>query len=265
MIGNLVALARGVLTFDTATYMTHIQSRDALKRGLMLMAVVALLIGLFPFLSGIASSFRRVDVAATQRDVERQIEQQMQLNPAWQNPEFQQVFKEYFGAFFAMGRDIAALKPNVSFLPGWLERMLNAFGAWLSKPLAWLGAWAWYALWVTLFARLLGGRAMLERMLAATSLFVVPHLLGLIGGLLTLLSGIQVAGACFGLLNMLMGFVAWAWGIAVYVKATAAANEFSLGKATLATILPVLLVVLLAMLLASMAVIGIVVSAAGTR
>ena len=249
MIGNLVALARGVLTFDTATYMTHIQSRDALKRGLMLMAVVALLIGLFPFLSGIAGSFQRVDVAATQRDVERQIEQQMQLNPAWQNLEFQQVFKEYLGAFFAMGRDIAALKPNVSFLPGWLERMLNAFGAWLSTPLTWLGAWAWYALWVTLFAKLLGGRATLERTLAATALFVVPHLLDVLVSLIGLLNGVPYVGACFGVVGWLIGLAAWVWGIAVYVKATATVNEFSLGRATLATILPALLALLLVFVL----------------
>lgn len=265
MMSELVALARGVLTFDDATFAAHLASRDALKRGLLLIVIVALLAGLFPFLSGIASSFRPVDMAAVERDVEKQIESSMQFNPVWQDAEFQRLFKEYFQMGFAIARDIVELGPNVSFLPPWLGRLMRAFGEWFSQPLAWLGAWAWYALWVTLFARLLGGRAMLERMLAATSLFVVPHLLDLIGGLLTLLSGIQVAGACFGLLNTLMGFVAWAWGIAVYVKATAAANEFSLGKATLATILPVLLVVLLAMLLASMAVIGIVVSAAGTR
>ena len=244
MTSQLLTWVRGVLTLNDATFAAHVASRDALKRGLMLMAVVALLIGMFPFLSGIASSFQRVDVAAMQRDIERQIEQQMQFNPAWQNPEFQRVFKEYFGAFFAMGKDIAAIKPNVSFLPGWLERMLNAFGAWLSTPLAWLGAWAWYALWVTLFAKLLGGRATLERMLAATALFVVPHLLDVLVSLIGLLNSIPFVGACFGVLGWLIGLAAWVWGIAVYVKATATVNEFSLGKATLATILPALLALL---------------------
>ena len=265
MMSELVSLARGVLTFDDATFTAHLASRDALKRGLLLMVIVALLAGLFPFFSAVASSFRRVDMNALESTVEKQIEQSLQFSPAWQNPEFQRTFREYFQMGFAIARDITQLKPNVSFLPPWLDRLLRAFGEWLSLPFAWLGAWAWYALWVTLFAKLLGGRATLERMLAATSLFVVPHLLDLVGGLLSLFNNIAVAGACFGLLNTVIGFVAWAWGIAVYVKATAAANEFSLSKAALATILPVLLVVLLAMLLASVAVIGIVVSAAGTR
>jgi hypothetical protein len=244
MMTQLLTFVRGVLTLDDATYAAHVASRDALKRGLLLMVVVALLIGLFPFLSGIANSFQRVDVAAMQRDIERQIEQQMQLNPAWQNPEFQRMFKEYFGAFFAIGKDITALKPNVSFLPGWLERMLNSFGAWLSTPLAWLGAWAWYALWVMLFAKLLGGRATLERMLAATALFVVPHVLDVLVSLIGLLNGIPFVGACFGVVGWLIGLTAWVWGIAVYVKATATVNEFSLGRATLATVLPALLALL---------------------
>jgi len=263
MMSQLLTFVRGVLTLDDATYSAHVASRDALKRGLLLLVVVALLVELFPFLSGIAGSFRRVDVAAMQGDIERQIEQQMQFNPAWQNPEFQRVFKEYFDAFFAIGKDIVALKPNVGFLPDWLDRLLRAFGAWLSAPLAWLGAWAGYALWVTLFAKLLGGRATLERMLAATTLTVVPHLLDVLVSLIGLLSGIPLVGACFGVGGWLIGLAAWVWGIAVYVKATATANGFGLDKATLATILPALLVLLLMFVLLIVFIILLVV--AGSR
>ena len=265
MMSELVSLARGVLTFGDAAFAAHLASRDALKRGLLLMVIVALLAGLFPFFSAVASSFRRVDMNTLESQVEQQIEQSLQFSPAWQDLEFQRTFREYFQRGFAIARDITQLKSNVSFLPAWLDRLLHAFGEWLSVPFAWLGAWAWYALWVTLFAKLLGGRATLERMLAATSLFVVPHLLDFLGGLLTLFSGIQVAGACFGLLNTLIGFVAWVWGVAVYVKATAMANEFGLGKATLATLLPALLAALLAMALVMVAAIGIAIAASGSR
>jgi len=85
----------------------------------------------------------------------------------------------------------------------------------------------------------------LERMLAATTLTVVPHLLDVLVSLIGLLSGIPFVGACFGVGGWLIALAAWAWGIAVYVKATATVNEFSLGKATLATILPALLALLL--------------------
>ena len=263
MMSQLLTFVRGVLTLDDATYSAHVASRDALKRGLLLMVVVALLVELFPFLSGITSSFRRVDVAAMQGDIERQIEQQMQFNPAWQDPEFRQVFKEYFGAVFAIVKDIVALKPNVSFLPDWLDHLLNAFGAWLSTPLAWLGAWAGYALWVMLFAKLLGGRATLEKMLAATTLTVVPHLLDVLVSLIGLLSSIPLVGACFGIGGGLIGLAAWVWGIAVYVKATAMANEFGLDKATLATVLPALLALLLVFVL--MIVFVILIAVSGSR
>jgi hypothetical protein len=265
MIGELVKLARGVLIFDSATFAAHVASRDALKRGLLLIVVVALLAGLFPFFWGIANSFRRVDVAQMQRDFEQQIERQMQFNPAWQDPEFQRMFKDSFSQVYGIVGDIVQLPPNVSFLPHWLERLLRAFGGWLSMPLAWLGAWAWYALWVMLFAKLLGGRATLARMLGATSLSVVPHVLDVLYNLLSLLSGVQVAGTCFGLLNILIALVAWGWGIAIYVKATATVNEFGIGKATFATILPALLGLLLVVVLAVVAVIAIILAAGGSR
>jgi hypothetical protein len=260
MTSQLVTFVRGVLTFDDATYSAHVAARDALKRGLLLLVVVALLVGLFPFLCGVAGSFRRVDVAAIQRQIETQIEQQMQLNPAWQTPEFRQVFNEYFPAIFGMVTDIEALKPNVSFLPAWLDRLLHALGAWLSTPFAWLGAWAGYALWVMLFAKLLGGGATLEKMLAATTLTVVPHLLDVLVSLIGLLNSIPVVGVCFGIGGWLIGLAAWVWGIAVYVKATATANEFGLERATLATVLPALLVVLFIFVLMIAFVISLVVS-----
>ncbi len=267
MISELVALARRVLTLDSATFAAHVASRDALKRGLLLIVVIALLAGLFPFLAGIVGSFRspEAEIAEAQRQFEQQMQQQMQFNPGWQDPQARRMFQEISSQAFAMIRDIVQLRPNVSFLPHWLDRLLQVFGVWLSTPFVWLGAWAWYALWVMLFAKLLGGGATLERMLGATSLFVVPHVLNLLTSLLALMGGIPVAGACFGALGTLIGLVAGLWGVAIYVKATAAANEFGIGKATLATILPALLVLLLTIVAAIAVVIGIVAAAGGSR
>ena len=260
MIGELVALARGVLTFDSATYAAHVASRDALKRGLVLLAVVALLAGLFPVLGSLVGSFQspQAEIARAQAEFERQFNQQLQLNPSLQDPEFQQMFQGIMREGFGIARDIVQLKPNISFLPGWLDRVVQALGQWLSKPFVWLGAWAWYALWVALFAKLLGGRATLVGTLGASVLFVVPHVLRLLTGLLDLMGRIPTAGLCFGILGGLVGLVAEVWGIAIYVKAVATANEFSIGKSALATILPALLGLLLIVMLAIVAVIGIV-------
>jgi hypothetical protein len=61
-------------------------------------------------------------------------------------------------------------------------------------------------------------------MLGATAVYSVPHLLELLGFI-----------PCLG---GLLGLAAGLWGLAVYVKAVAAANDFPLGRAILATVLP---------------------------
>jgi hypothetical protein len=230
------------------------------------LAVVALLAGLFPFLGSLVGSFQppQVEIARAQAEFERQFNQQLQLNPSLQDPEFQRMFQGIMREAFGIASDIGQLKPNIGFLPGWLGRVLQALGEWLSKPFIWLGAWAWYALWVALFARLLGGRATLVGTLGASVLFVVPHVLHLLTGLLNLMGRIPVAGLCFGILGGLVGLVAEVWGIAIYIKAVATANEFSTGKSALAAILPAVLGLLLIVVLAIVAVIGIV-AASGSR
>jgi len=245
LLGELAALARGVLRLEATTIAAHVASPEALKRGLLLLVIVSLLAGFFPLASRLAGSFGRVDMDQIERDVLNQIQQQLQMNPAWQDPELRAIFEENFKLGFAIARQVVSLRPNVSFLPGWLENVLRALGEWLSTPLAWLGAWAGYALWVMLFAKLLGGRATLERLLAATTLFVVPQVLNVLTELLNLLGRIPVAGACFGGLGLLVSLAATVWSAVVYVKATAAANEFSLAKAALATLLPALVLVFL--------------------
>ena len=61
-------------------------------------------------------------------------------------------------------------------------------------------------------------------MLGCTALYVAPQIL-------TILQVISCLGP-------ILGFVAFVWGLVIYVKATAVANELSLGRALLAAILP---------------------------
>jgi len=92
-----------------------------------------------------------------------------------------------------------------------------------------------YGLLVLVFAKLMGGRATIQQMLGTTSLVAVPHLLDLF--------------AFIPCLGSLLGLVAFLWGLVIYVKGTAVANEFGLGKAVLAVLLPVIIVFLLVMAL----------------
>jgi hypothetical protein len=82
-----------------------------------------------------------------------------------------------------------------------------------------------------LFAKLLGGKGTIAQMLAATSLYAVPHVLDILGFI-----------TCVG---PLFGLVATLWGIGIYIKGLAVANDFGIGKAALATILPALLQIVL--------------------
>jgi hypothetical protein len=80
--------------------------------------------------------------------------------------------------------------------------------------------------------------------------------------LLNVMASIPTVGGCFGAFSGLIGLVAAVWGIAIYIKASATANEFSLGKASLAAFLPVLV----AMALAGLVLLGaILVAVLGSR
>jgi hypothetical protein len=78
-----------------------------------------------------------------------------------------------------------------------------------------------------LASKLLGGRATASQMLGATALYAVPHVLGILGFV-----------PCLG---GLLGLVATIWGIAIYAKALAVVNDFSIGRAIAATVAPALL------------------------
>jgi hypothetical protein len=112
--------------------------------------------------------------------------------------------------------------------------LLSNLGAFLSLPFSRLAGWIGYGIWVLLAAKLLGGRATVSQMLGATALYAVPHVLNILGPV-----------PCLG---GMLGLVATVWGIAIYVKALAVANDFGVGRATAATVLPALLFTALALL-----------------
>ena len=64
-------------------------------------------------------------------------------------------------------------------------------------------------------------------MLGATALYAVPHGLDILGFV-----------PCLG---GVLGLVATVWGIAIYVKALAVANDFSTSRAIVATVVPALI------------------------
>lgn len=246
MIGEMVQLARGALFLDTSAFVGQREARDAFKKGVILIVVVTLLAGSLPFLVSAVKGFLPGRLAAEQQNVQKQVRQILKVFPFEFDPETERMIVGSIEAGIDMGFKIAALPTP---LPQPIGHFLQALGRWLTSPLARLGGWMSYAFVVLLVAKLLGGRATLAQMLGCTSLYVVPHLL-------SILSFVPCLGAVLGL-------VAFVWGVAVYVKGTAIANELSMGRAVLAVALPVVVVALLVLLVAIPVVALILVAVAG--
>lgn len=235
---DLLRFARDILLFRDEAYVEHAHRADVMRRGLMILVVVTLVAGLVSFLINLVQGLRPVNVEAERQEVEQAFEQFAgtieMLEPYLDvPPDFdpQEMF-EYVRPQLEMGFEIAALPTP---LPKVLGRVLEALGAFLSQPFGRLASWMGYTIWVLLFAKLLGGKATLPRALGTTALYAVPHVLDILGFI-----------PCLG---AMVGLVATVWGIAVYVKALAVANDFSIGRAAAATILPALLGVLVGLLL----------------
>jgi hypothetical protein len=110
-----------------------------------------------------------------------------------------------------------------------------------------MGAWLAYAIWVLLFAKLMGGNGGVDRFLGLTALFAVPNLLGIFSPI-----------PCVG---PFIAFIGWLWGVAVYVKAVQVSQRLDTGKAILAAILPALIVAVLVMIVALIGILAIIAAA----
>jgi len=227
-----VALIRGAVTLDTAAFATMKEAKDGFKRGLILIAIVSLAVGLIPFGVDVVRGILPRNLAAERAKAEQGVQEFLKAFP-FRPPQEPGVpsIEENIHMGMDIGFEIAAL-PRL--LPRPIAEFFEALGTWLSLPFARAGGWMFYALVVLLVAKLLKGRATIAQMLACTSLYVVPQTLNIVG---VLLSYIRCAG---GVLSAIVSLVAMVWSIVVYIKGVAVANELSNGKAILATILPAL-------------------------
>jgi len=226
---ELLQLAWDVLLFRHESYVQHAARADALKRGLALVVLVALLAGLIPFFINVVGDLRPMAIEARRQEAEEGMQEFTQSLAAMRQlfdvpPEFERQMTAYMRAGMRIGSRIEALPTR---LPKPVGRVLQDLGAFLSLPFSRLAGWIGYSIWVLLVAKLLGGRATASQMLGATALYAVPHVL-------EILDFVPCLGATLGL-------VAVVWGIAIYVKALAVANDFSMGRATVATVVPALI------------------------
>jgi hypothetical protein len=235
-----VRTVRGALLFDTAFYHEFSQRNDVFLRGVIIVLLVALVASIPAFVINFANGLRgSAATPAEPNEISAGFDQALrQLQPALQNlsPDVREMVVAQIRQGFVMAVDLGTrIQRLPTILPRPIGGGLRAIGAWLSVPfggsfiplaVATLGAWLGYGLWAMLAAKILGGRSDLAGFLGTTSLYAVPHLLNVF--------------SVVPVLNTIVWLVAFAWGLAIFVKATAISHEMSLERAVLAVFLPVL-------------------------
>jgi hypothetical protein len=249
-MGEISRVLRGALLFKTPLFGEFSQRSDVFFRGFVIVVLVALIGGIPSLIIDVANGIRgTVSVPAESHEVSSGFTEaltQLRSLLAVLPEEQRNAVVDQIRQGFEMGVDIAvATESQPTLLPRPIGRVLSAFGGWFSRPFAAtilplaaasLATWLGYGLFVMLTAGLLGGRSDIAGFLGTTSLYSLPHLLNVF--------------AVVGVFGPLVWFVAFVWGVAIYVKATAVSHEISLARAVVAVLLPaVVLALALGMLL----------------
>jgi hypothetical protein len=243
MVGEMLQLARGALSLDTQTFVAQREARDAFRKGVFLVVIITLLAGSLSLVVSTVKGFLPPKWDAQRDEVEDQISRVFKFLPLEMDAETERMIVGSIEAGLDIGFEIAQLPTP---LPRPVKDFLQALGGWVTAPLLRLGGWMGYAFWVLLVAKLLGGRATLSQMLGCTALYVAPQIL-------TILQVIPCLGP-------ILAFVAFVWGLVIYIKATAVANELGPGRALLAAILPAAVLIGLISLIVIPVVLGIIIA-----
>ncbi len=238
---TIIETIRGIMTLDTATFEEFKQSKHIFRNGWLYLVVISLIVGLVnpvaQVVTGVTNLSLEDERAAALEGATQFYEQFGQFGPT---DDFdRETMSEYAKIWINVGFDIAEM-PTI--LPRQIDTILQAVGNFISSPFNGMGFWMFYTLLVLVCAKILGGRATVQQMLGLTALYMVPHILDVLIKLLGLVPTVG-GGIAFPL-----GLITFFWGLAVYVKATAVSNEFSMGRAVFAVLLPMIIMYLLVMI-----------------
>jgi hypothetical protein len=238
-MNELFQLARDALVLKDDAFTRLRDSGDAFARGITLLVVIALIVGL---VTAAAGFIQQVTAGTPEQQVERARQQFLQgiqtaraFSGGSGSEQFWQIFDENVNAGFQMGANIARIAQQTTPLPAPVGDLFKAVGNFLSYPWGRIGGWMFYSILVLIIAKLMGGAATVQEMLGVSALYSIPHLLDALGFI-----------PCAG---FLLGVVAFFWGLVIYVKATAVANRFTTGKAVVAVVLPSAVLFLISLIL----------------
>jgi len=258
-MSELLSTVRGAITLDIPTLVRFRDAENVFRRGIVILILVGLVLGAVEFAVGFIGSFIAPSPEAQLAEMRQNFDQMLRFMPPDAAEAFEEQFLSNFEVGIEIGRNVVALPTP---LPKVVGNLFEALGAWVSQPLAMLGGFLAYSIWVMLAAKLLGGTGRLQEFLGTAALSSVPYLLLILGWV-----------PCLG---SVLGLVAWVWGIVIWVAAAAVAHGWAVpvataegdverydvnwGRAILAVILPVLvLVVLMVLIFVISLVVGLVV------
>lgn len=223
------------LLLEDSAYVEMRDAEDGFRRGLLFLVVISLVVGLIISLVSFINAVQTTPAQAMaqfQQAMEQALQQMRAFGAFGGDEAFWQAFTENWEAGLALGARITQVVEETTPAPKPVVDLFHALGQWASYPFGWISTWMLYGLLTLVFAKLLGGTASIQEMLAATSLVALPHLLD--------------AFRFIPFVGFLISIIAFLWGVAIYVKGTAVANRLDVGRALLAVAAPIL--VLLALL-----------------
>lgn len=234
--------------FRTEAYQRLSDRRDAFMQGFLVIVVVALLAGLPGFVTQFVEGLRPAgaeisDARAGFREAMQRMSPFLAATgvPSWMEDQVRQQIEQNMESGFVIASEIEALPTP---LPRPIARTLEAMGAWLSVPFssagfplgaAVLATWLGYGIWVMLAAKLMGGRGTLTGFFGATALFAVPHVLDFF-------RWVPYVGTW-------LGVIAFVWGVAIYMKATAVSHRLQGVLGAVAVLLPLVVAAFLSILI----------------
>ena len=244
-MNEMIKTVKGIILLEKETFQSFLTAENTMKRGIFVLLACFLVVAFPTAIAQLVDNvqpFTLEKAEAFQDQVFQGFEQALPFMPA--DEDFQ-MFLDQFKENFAFGTRIGVA---IDALPRPLPRVVGGFfqalGGWISSPLAHLASWMSYAIWVLLFAKIMGGFGGVNRFLGMTALYAVPNLLGFF--------------AFIPFLGGVISLVGVVWGWVVYVKAVELSQEFTVGKAILVAILPVLVMFVVMVLLTLLTTIGLV-------
>lgn len=228
-------LLRGGLFLQDGVFVTMRDAEDGVARALHFIFTLGLIVGLVVAAAGLAKDLTSEPIGEI-REVRDTIDEVLTRLEDYDiqlfaNNRERDSFERNLDAGFGIAEEVMDLVADTTPAPQPVVHLLERVGKWLSYPFGWLGMWLFWGVITLLFARMLGGTATIQQMLATTSLVVAPHVLDAF-------SFVPYGGP-------LLQILAFLWGVLVFVKATAVANRFGVGAAVLAVLAPLILLLVL--------------------